>query len=112
VTQPFTPLQARLSGLWVGPPSGRFRRGDSNSDGSINISDPVFNLNYQFARGGAPSCLKTADVNDDGMVNLADPIFELNYLFASGPVPPVPLAECGADPTPDAITCESYRPCE
>jgi len=108
-TQAFLPLQARLSGLAI---SGRFRRGDSNSDGSINISDPVFNLNYQFERGAAPSCLKTADVNDDGMINLADPISELNYLFASGPVPPIPLAECGVDPTPDALTCESYPPCK
>jgi len=108
----FVPLQARLSGLAIVRLSERMRRGDVNADGRINISDPVFNLNYQFARGAAPSCLKTADVNDDGLINLADPIFELNYLFASGPVPPIPLAECGADPTPDALTCESYPPCK
>ncbi|MBN1417382.1 MAG: tetratricopeptide repeat protein, partial [Planctomycetes bacterium] len=89
-----------------------FRRGDANADGAINISDPVFNINYQFASGAAPSCLKTADANDDGIVDLGDPIFELNYLFASGPVPPAPLAECGADPTADALGCESYPPCK
>ncbi|MBN1419390.1 MAG: PKD domain-containing protein [Planctomycetes bacterium] len=93
-------------------PAAAFRRGDCNSDGAINISDPVFNINHQFASGPAPSCLKTADANDDGIVDLGDPVFELNYLFASGPVPPMPLAECGADPTWDELSCDSYPPCE
>ncbi|MBN1459838.1 MAG: PKD domain-containing protein, partial [Armatimonadetes bacterium] len=110
-TQPFTPLQARVSGLAILAPSAAFLRGDSNADGSTNISDPVFNLNYQFALGPTPTCLKTADVNDDGLLNLADPIFQLNYMFVSGPTPPPPLSECGIDPTADALSCEEYAPC-
>jgi len=93
------------------PGFGPFRRGDCNSDSGINISDPVFNLNYQFALGPAPTCIKTADVNDDGLLNLADPIFQLNYLFVSGPTPPPPLSECGVDPTADDLGCVSYGPC-
>ncbi|MBN1418077.1 MAG: alpha/beta fold hydrolase, partial [Planctomycetes bacterium] len=89
-----------------------FLRGDANADALMNISDPVFNLNYQFGSGPAPTCLKTADVNDDGLLNLADPIFQLNYLFVSGPTPPEPLAACGADPTADALSCERYVPCQ
>lgn len=93
-------------------PEAAFLRGECNGDEKIDIADPVFNLNYQFANGAEPPCLKAADVNDDGMIDLADAVFELNYLFASGPVPPAPLAECGPDPTADEITCDSYRTCE
>ncbi|MBN1459836.1 MAG: right-handed parallel beta-helix repeat-containing protein [Armatimonadetes bacterium] len=92
-------------------PIQQFKRGDPNSDSQTNISDPVFNLNYQFALGPTPTCLKTADVNDDGLVNLADPIFQLNYLFVSGPTPPPPISECGIDPTADTLSCEEYAPC-
>ncbi|MBN1417384.1 MAG: PKD domain-containing protein [Planctomycetes bacterium] len=88
-----------------------FLRGDTNADSDMNISDPVFNLNYQFARGPSPTCLKTGDVNDDGLLDLADPIFQLNYLFASGPTPPAPLTECDTDPTSDTLSCEEYAPC-
>ncbi|MBN1420898.1 MAG: protein kinase [Planctomycetes bacterium] len=94
-------------------PSGpAFLRGDANDDGKFNISDPVFQLNYQLADGAEPHCLKTTDVNDDGAIDLADPVFALNYLFAGGPVPPEPLAECGPDPTADELPCDTYGSCE
>lgn len=93
-------------------PPGSFRRGDANGDGKMNISDPVFILMHILSDGSAPACRKTADVNDNGEIELGDPIFALNYLFASGPAPPAPLAECGADPTDDGLSCEGYPPCE
>ncbi|MBN1420215.1 MAG: PKD domain-containing protein [Planctomycetes bacterium] len=89
-----------------------FRRGDANADSSINIADAVFSLNYQFASGASPTCLKAADANDDGQVNLADPVFLLNFLFVSGsPPPPAPFGSCGVDPTDDGLTCESDAHC-
>ncbi|MBN1422529.1 MAG: PKD domain-containing protein [Planctomycetes bacterium] len=88
-----------------------FRRGDTNADGTINISDPVFMLLALFADGPAPSCLETADINDNGTVDLGDAVYGLNYLFASGEAPPPPLSACGADPTPDSIGCDRYDPC-
>ncbi|MBN1422851.1 MAG: dockerin type I repeat-containing protein [Planctomycetes bacterium] len=90
---------------------GAFQRGDTNADGVMNISDPVFGLRYLLSDGPEPSCLRTADVNDDGQIDLGDAIFGLNYLFASGAAPPFPLMECGLDSTADSLTCEEYAPC-
>jgi hypothetical protein len=94
------------------PPPDRFVRGDSNSDGKLNIADPVYTLLYAFADGPAPSCLDTADANDDGAVDIADAIFVLQYLFVTGPMIPQPYPGCGIDPTIDDLNCNSYEPCE
>ncbi|MBN1419432.1 MAG: hypothetical protein JXP34_11690 [Planctomycetes bacterium] len=88
-----------------------FKRGDSNSDGLVNIGDAVFTLSYQFASGPVPQCVKTADTNDDGKIDIGDPVSLLNYLFAQGPAPAAPFGVCGVDPTSDALPCDSYPPC-
>ncbi|MBN1422546.1 MAG: FG-GAP repeat protein [Planctomycetes bacterium] len=101
--------------VWTFSTSGGevpFRRGDVNADGLHDLGDAVFVLNYLFASGPAPGCLKAADVNDDGGLDLADPIYDLTYLFAFGPAPAEPFDACGADPTPDDLTCEAYEGCE
>ncbi len=57
-----------------------FRRGDSNRDGSIDISDAICILSGLFGFGGGPcqavgaDCLKAEDVNDDGASDITDPI--------------------------------------
>jgi len=93
----------------------RFRRGDVNADGNVNLSDAVSILNYLFTGGEVPTCLKTSDTNDNGgaLPDLTDAVYLLNFLFAGGPGIPPPFDECGADPTPegDELTCESYEPC-
>ena len=87
-----------------------FVRLDSNVDGSINISDPISELEYLF--GGGPSfCFDAMDGNDDGSVNLADVIFGLNAIFGLGPLPGPPYPNCGTDPTADALGCASYPSC-
>ena len=92
-----------------------FIRNDMNQDGSSNIADPVAALNYLFG-GGVLACLKSGDVNDDGSVNIADVVFSLNVIFgipSGGSVPtvPDPAGACGPDPTPDALTCDSFNGC-
>jgi len=91
-----------------------FTRGNVNGDANLDIADAVFLLSHLFAPGSpAPTCMKSADVNDDSQVDIADPIYLLNYLFAPGsPAPPPPFEECGTDPTPDDLSCESFEPCE
>ncbi|MEE8141545.1 MAG: dockerin type I repeat-containing protein, partial [Planctomycetota bacterium] len=82
-----------------------FLRGDPNFDGSTNIPDAVFLVNY-FMRGGeAPICPDSGDVNDDGLLNVADVVYLLSYLFSSGPFPADPFPFNGADPTPDSLPC-------
>jgi len=89
----------------------RFRRGDVNGDRSQDLGDPVMVLNYLFASGVPPTCLKAADSDDSGALELGDAISLLNYMFANGPAPKDPFAMCSIDPSPDALGCESYAGC-
>ena len=93
-------------------PEGSFRRGDANADGSHDIADGVFILQFLFAGDVEPSCLKSVDSDDDGTPTITDALYLLNFLFSGGAAPPVPLGECGMDPTEDELTCQSYPACE
>jgi hypothetical protein len=88
-----------------------FKRGDSNGDGQMDISDPVFTLLGLFRGGRLPSCLDAADANDDGAVNLSDAVATLDRLFRSGSSLPPPERDCGPDPTADALDCEVAAAC-
>jgi hypothetical protein len=92
-------------------PSGFFRRADANSDGNVDISDPVSVLRWLGLGAAAPPCLKAADSNDDGQIDLSDPIWTLSYLFLGGRPPPTPFAECGFDPTDDSLSCDEFTAC-
>jgi len=83
---------------------GRFRRGDSNGDGAVDLADAISILNYLFA-GGTTDCLDANDSNDDGTVDISDAVFLLLYLFAGGDQPPPPFANQTGDPTPDTLDC-------
>jgi hypothetical protein len=79
-----------------------FRRGDTDDDGVVNITDGVSTLLYLFQGGPAPSCPDAADADDDGQVSLTDAVFLLLHLFQGGPEPPPPgITECGLDLTGD-----------
>ena len=96
----------------VGSPPGEFVRGDVDQDGELNISDPIFNLAYQFAGGAVPSCLDAADDDDSGEVDISDPIYSLSYQFAGGSPPPAPFPSCGPDSTADQIGCSQFPSCD
>lgn len=100
-----------LEGEEPEPPEERFVRGDSNSDGNVNLTDGIVTLQHLFQGGTAPNCLKTADSNDSGTVDLTDAVYLLNHLFLSGPAPEPP-STCAADPTPDALSCDAFPPCD
>ena len=90
-----------------------FRRGDSNQDGNLDISDGVFDLNALFTGGSRPACADAADGNDDGNHDIADAVFKFGALFVGGLPPPAPGPDrCGPDPTPDRLGCERYEPCK
>lgn len=69
------------------PPSSiSFIRGDSNSDGSHDISDPITSLGYLFVDPSQGSqCLDAMDSNDDGKIDIADPITDLTNIFVNPP---------------------------
>ena len=55
--------------------------GDSNSDGSINVSDAVYIINYVFIGGPPPDPIDVGDTNCDGDVNVSDAVWIINYVF-------------------------------
>lgn len=88
-----------------------FIRSDSNSDGTVDISDAIFTLGCQFGGTACPECLDAADSNDDGEVDVSDAIYTLSYQFQGGPAPPSPFPECGPDGTADDLACTSASNC-
>ncbi len=93
------------------PGEPHFRRGDSNADDLVNISDAISILSFLFSGGSTPGCTKSTDLDDDGRVNITDPIFLLSFLFSGGREPPAPFNACGVDGIPDLLTCASFLPC-
>jgi len=59
-------------------------RGDVNGDGSVEIGDVVFLVNYLFRHDVPPSPLSTGDVNCDRVVEVGDIVFLINYLYRGG----------------------------
>ncbi len=64
-----------------------FTLGDANFDGTINIGDPVYLVNYIFKSGPTPIPYPSGDANSDGSINIGDAVFLINYIFHSGPPP-------------------------
>ncbi len=115
-TRPFTAEEGEAlgEGVVVGGPAceATFRRGDSNADGTVDITDGVVLLSALFQGGAMPSCMDSSDTNDDGTMDIADPIFIFQYLFIGGDAPPAPgPGECGVDPTRDVLDCQAYDGC-
>ena len=105
---------AEVSGPTTGPSLNVtpivLKRGDADGNGTLEITDAIFGLNYLFLGQQTPSCLDAADANDSGKVDLTDSIYLLTWLFNDGraPPPPGPMV-CGRDPTPDV---DSFPRCE
>ena len=85
-----------------------FIRGDSNGDGSLNVSDPTHTLGILFGGDSETlSCEDAADANDDGGLNITDAVYALSHLFGGGAPPPAPFPEAGIDPTEDELECRA-----
>jgi len=90
----------------------RFRRGDANSDGSVDLSDPVATLGYLFEAGTTPTCMDAVDSDDSGVLDITDAVFTLGYLFLGTAPPPDPgPVDCGRDFTFDELECDIQPPC-
>lgn len=88
-----------------------YQRGDVTGDGSFGLEDPIHFINWAFGNYPDITCYDAADADDDGVLNLVDPVYMLLYLFAQGPPLQPPTIECGLDPTPDGLVCESFVLC-
>lgn len=74
----FVTVKYVQTGLW---------RGDANLDGTIDLGDVVYLVNYLYKGGSAPDPLTVGDCNCDETVELGDVIHLINYLFKDGPPP-------------------------
>ncbi|MCP4566620.1 MAG: hypothetical protein GY841_03445 [FCB group bacterium] len=64
--------------------------GDANGDGSINVGDAVFVINYVFKSGPPSAPLCSANTNGDSSVNVGDAVYLINYVFKNGPPAVIP----------------------
>ncbi|MBI4600389.1 MAG: tetratricopeptide repeat protein [Planctomycetes bacterium] len=85
-----------------------FRRGDTNVDGVVDLSDAL-----HIARGEVFPCEDAADGDDGGTAergDAGDASAVLDYLFRGGSLPPPGADVPGPDPTEDALACDAYAP--
>ncbi|NIM99228.1 MAG: hypothetical protein GTO24_14450 [candidate division Zixibacteria bacterium] len=61
--------------------------GDLNSDGTLDVQDVVFCVNYLYRSGSAPYPLAAGDCNCDGVIDIGDAVHLINYLFKHGSPP-------------------------
>lgn len=106
----FEAVRIQVSELTLGPLPAEpiFLRGDDNDDGSVNPSDAILSLEFQFLGRGAPACLAALDTNADAAIDISDPIYNLAHQFLGRPDPPPPYPGCG----PESLPPEEALPCE
>ena len=89
-----------------------FRRGDSDRNGIVELTDGIRVLNFLFTGGPAPLCQDAADTDDNGKIELTDAVACFGFLFLGAEPPPSPgPIDCGRDPTDDDFNCEEYDAC-
>lgn len=101
-------IEVRPSGCPAAQPatrtSTRFRRGDVNHDGRIEICDANLILEHVVDGGSRLDCRDAADVDDDGDVDVVDAIFLYQNLDGFP-------TNCVVDETPDALGPCDYDRC-
>ena len=88
-----------------------YQRGDVTGNGQFGLEDPIYFLYWVYLDYPDVSCFDAADADDDGALSLTDPVYMLLNLFGQGPPLLPPSSDCGLDPTPDGIDCESSLLC-
>jgi hypothetical protein len=61
--------------------------GDENGDGTVDVFDVIFMIDYVFSGGPAPNPGSVADVNGDCVADVFDVIYLIDYAFSGGPAP-------------------------
>jgi hypothetical protein len=70
----------------------QFTCGDCNGDGTVDVGDVVYLVNYLYKNGAAPNPVEAGDANCDGIVDVGDVVYLVNYLYRGGSEPCETLA--------------------
>ena len=65
-------------------------RGDANGNGTRNVVDLTYLVQYFFVTGIPPQTFQHGNVNGDSSLNIVDITYMVAYLFLGGPPPPNP----------------------
>ncbi len=87
------------------PPGFKYLASDCDGDGTLILTDGIFELNWLFKGGNEPPCPASCDANVDGLANIADAIYLLNHLFLSGPPPLGKYPACDEGYPEDPLPC-------
>ena len=91
--------------------TGIFKRGDSNADSAVDITDSIYTMQHLLTAGPPGPCNDAMDTDDDGSLTIADPLSSLFFLFGGHQEAAAPGLSCGVDPTSDSLRCFAYAPC-
>lgn len=101
-----------FSGASRGPDAAGvpFKRGDTDGNGAVEMSDAIAVLEFLFLGGPTPPCFDAADADDSNDLDVSDGVRVLGWLFlgTEPPSSPGPTA-CGSDLTP---AVEPFPDCE
>ena len=64
--------------------------GDADDDGTINLLDIIYLINFLYKGGTEPVSTWAADVDGSGTINILDCTYLINYLYKSGLPPDCP----------------------
>ncbi len=79
-----------------------FQRGDTNTNGVLEVADGLLTIEYLFLNGEPLNCWDAVDANDDGTISITDTIFLFQSLFFGGELN---QEFCIQDQTQDLLTC-------
>lgn len=84
-----------------------FKRGDSNNDQRVDISDVIHILTFTLLGGDEPPCWQGADVNNDRRIDISDIVYLMSYLFLGSAEPSEPFPNKGpAIVGPEELPCD------
>ena len=83
----YNPDQADTDGDGIGNACCCVTRADINRDGSTDVSDLAYMVDYLFRSGQEPGCPDEVDLDASGGINVTDLAYLIDYLFQGGPEP-------------------------
>jgi hypothetical protein len=82
------PEQTDTDGDNVGDACCCTERGDVDNNGSLDVSDLTYYVDYLFGGGPGFNCPEHGDIDYNGAQDISDLTFYVEYMFGGGATPP------------------------